>query len=218
MSGEVEAPDPLHDDAYRDLFRADESASHAIETGRLFRTFRVEGPTEAIIALKPDQARRLRTMHRHEGIAEPEVIDLTQVEVNGPPTVKPPKVRPAKGRAPGLRPGAVYVIDIVLTVLVAFIEISLRGGIGWMTGVALIIASVYTASVVRLADWVVAVIAPPIAFFLAAATAGQMNLTDTGVINRVAQVFFTLGTSWFWIIGAIALAFLMVVVRRRRSP
>jgi hypothetical protein len=217
MSGEGDVPDPLHDEAYRDLFRASEEPAAPSETGRLFRTYRTETATDALIALKPDQARRLRTMQIEEEAFEPVRLDLTEVEVE-PPAPAPTKARAGRSRAPGLRPGAVYVIDIALTVVIAFLEVFVRGDIGWMTGFALLIASGYTAAVVRMSDWVVVVIAPPIAFFIAAITAGQMNLADTGVVNRAAQLFFTLGTSWFWILGAIALAFATTLVRRRRSP
>jgi len=217
MSGEGDVPDPLHDEAYRDLFRASEEPAAPSETGRLFRTYRTEAATDALIALKPDQARRLRTMQIDEGVFESAPINITEVAEEIPAQPRS-KVRRPRAGAPGLRPGAVYVIDIALTVLIAFLEVLVRGNIGWMTGVALLVASGYTAAVVRMSDWVVAIIAPPIAFFVAAITAGQMNLSDTGLINRVAQVFFTLGTSWFWILGSIALAFATTLVRRRRLP
>lgn len=217
MSGEVEAPDPLRDDAYRNLFRDAEEPAAPSETGRLFRTYRASASTNALIALKPEQAKRLRTMNIDEEGIESVQIDLTEV-VEEPVAVAPKVPRVKRSRAPGLRPGAVYVIDIALTLLVAFLEVLLRGQIGWMTGVALVIASVYTASVVRMSDWVVVILAPPIAFFLATVTVGQLNVSDTGLINRVAQVFFMLGTNWFWVVGAIALAFVTTLVRRRRSP
>jgi hypothetical protein len=219
MSGEVDAADPLRDDAYRDLFRAEPDAPEPSATGRLFRTYRVGDVTDALIAIKPEQARRLRTMQPEDAAPDSPPVEVAEVEVTEEPVAESrSKKRPKRSRAPGLRPGAVYVIDILVTVLVAFIESFVRGELGWLTGVALLVVSVYTATVVRMSDWVVVVIAPPIAFFMAAITAGQMNLSDTSVINRVAQVFFTLGTSWFWILGSIALAFATTVVRRRRSP
>jgi len=64
----------------------------------------------------------------------------------------------------------------------------------------------------------VAAIAPPIAFLVAALTAGQVGLVDTSVVNRAAQVFFTLGENWYWVIGSIVLAFVITVLRRRLSP
>jgi hypothetical protein len=229
MSGEASVPDPLVDDAYRDLFRdagppePPSTPEPRAETGRLFRTFRAETATEAIVAVRPERARKLRTLAaddtagqivREASVATPEVsVGEESIDV----TVTPERPR---RRAPGLRPGAVYLVDIGLTVLVALIEVLLAGGIGWITGVALLVAAAYTGWVVRLSDWVVAVIALPIAFFVAAVTAGQIGLGVAGdsLLNRFAQVFFILGTSWIWILGAMALAFALTAIRRRTQP
>jgi hypothetical protein len=228
MSGEASGPDPLADDAYRDLFREaelpapDTNSESRAETGRLFRTSRAQTDTEAIVAIRPEHARKFRTLAVEEvvsnGVAEPApVTPVTPRETSAPARVE--QERPAR-RAPGLRPGAVYLIDIALVVLVALIEAFLMGGVGWITGIALLVAAAYTAWVVRLSDWVVAAIAPPIAFFVAAMTAGQIGLGAAGgsLLNRIAQVFFILGTNWFWILAAIALAFALTTVRRRKRP
>ena len=228
MSGDVSGPDPLADDAYRDLFREPEllapktSAESRAETGRLFRTSRAQSDTEAIIAIRPEQARKFRTLTVEEVAsnftAEPApVAPVVPRATSAPPSGE--EERPVR-RAPGLRPGAVYLIDIALVVLVALIEVFLRGDIGWITGIALVVAAAYTAWVIRLSDWVVAAIAPPIAFFVAAITAGQIGLSAAGgsLLNRIAQVFFILGTNWFWILAAIAIAFVLTTLRRRKRP
>lgn len=229
MSGEAPGPDPLTEDAYRDLFREAElpepvdTPESRAETGRLFRSSRAQTDTEAIVAIRPEQARRLRTLVADENT--PDVV------VESPPPAQPsartgPRrtkhdegARPTR-RAPGLRPGAVYLIDIGLVVLVALIEVFLTDQIGWITGIALVVAAGYTAWVVRLSDWVVAAIAPPIAFFVAAITAGQIGLSGTSgaLLNRIAEVFDILGTNWLWILAAIALAFVLATVRRRKRP
>jgi hypothetical protein len=224
MSGEASVPDPLVDDAYRGLFREADTPEPPsapepqAETGRLFRTFRTETATEAIVAVRPEHARKLRTLATADTSGTAEVrpqaprIVVEEAMVDSMASADRPRRRP-----PGLRPGAVYLIDIGLTVLVALIEVLLAGGIGWITGVALLVAAAYTGWVVRLSDWVVAVIALPIAFFVATITAGQIGLGVAGesLVNRFAQVFFILGTSWFWILGAMALAFALTAVRRR---
>lgn len=229
MSGEAPGPDPLTEDAYRDLFReaappAPESTPESrAETGRLFRTSRAQTDTEAIVAIRPEHTRKFRSLTVDE--AAPNLIDVQTHNAPqapgaaGPTTSAEEKERPRR-RAPGLRPGAVYLIDIGLVVLVALIEVLLTSSVGWITGIALVVAAGYTAWVVRLSDWVVAVIALPIAFFVAAITAGQIGLSATGgsLLNRIAQVFLILGTNWFWILAAIALAFVLTTVRRRKRP
>jgi hypothetical protein len=59
---------------------------------------------------------------------------------------------------------------------------------------------------------------PPIAFFLAAITAGQAfrGASGGGLINRAQLVFFTLAYNWYWVIGATVVALVIVLVRRRR--
>ena len=115
--------------------------------------------------------------------------------------------------------GAVYLIVIGVTVLVGFANALLSGGsLGWPTGVALVISSVYAALTVRRDDDTVAFLTPPVAFFLAALTAGQVfvDSLEGSLLNRAVILFFTLADNWYWIIGATAAALVIVLVRRRR--
>jgi hypothetical protein len=219
--------DPALDDDYRDLFHPEEQPAEptaapqdtSAGTGRLFRSAGTsQAPETAILALRPDQARKLRTLSLSNEPADPPLIlEGIEEEIPKRSTIRAER-KPRKAR--GLRPGAVYIIDILITVIFAFIDVWVRGdGLGWITGLGLLIAAVYTSLVVRQADWVVTILAPPIAFFAAAVTAGQMNLGPSGssIINRVAQVFFTLGTNWFWIVLPIGVGFVIHLVRQRTT-
>ena len=73
--------------------------------------------------------------------------------------------------------GAVYIVVIGVTLLVGFANALIADGdIGWPTGLALLVSSVYAALTVRRDDDIVAIIVPPIAFLAAALTAGQLFL------------------------------------------
>ena len=48
-----------------------------------------------------------------------------------------------------------------------------------------------------------------------AMTVGQINVTDTSLMNRFVTVFFTLGNNWFWVIGSTIVALGVVAFRRR---
>jgi hypothetical protein len=243
--------DPALDDDFRSLFRPDtpgqpvhaeeiedddvvveaprtspETSTTSTRTGRLFRSAGASESETAILALRPDQARKLRsTQHDEADLPSPEVPVAPPLVLEGLAVAEPAPViaeRPRRKprQAPGLRPGAVYAIDVVVVVAFAFLDITLRSdGLGWITGVGLILAAVGTALVIRLADWPAAVIAPPLAFLAAAVTAGQMNLGPSGdsILNRVAHLFFTLGANWLWIVIAVALAFAITQVRQRVS-
>ena len=122
-------------------------------------------------------------------------------------------------RARGLRPVGVYAVVIGATLLFGLVDVFVGGaGLGLVTGLALLIASAFAALTVRAGDLAVAVIAPPIAFFLAAITIGQIGVTITGgaLIGRGVSVFFTLADNWLWVIGSTLLALAIVIVRAQR--
>ncbi|HAN71013.1 MAG TPA: hypothetical protein DCQ36_05415, partial [Actinobacteria bacterium] len=114
----------------------------------------------------------------------------------------------------------VYLVVIGLTVVVGFINALLGGGtLGWPSGLALLIGSVYGALVIRRDADSAAFIIPPVAFLVATLTAGQVFLdaNEGSLLNRAVIVFFTLAENWIWIIGSTLVALVIVLVRRRRS-
>lgn len=123
--------------------------------------------------------------------------------------------------APGIRSSGVWLVVIGVTVVMGFADaLSIgRTQLGWLTGVALLAASVYGALVVRREDAIVAVIAPPLAFFLATITAGQLTLPPTGglLIREAFMIITTLGANAIWIFGSTITALVIVLIRRRRS-
>ena len=199
------------------------------DTGRIFRSQGVTGHDEAVLALPSDRSGRLRTLERRDELA-PVLPDAGPVVVAGP--AEPPAVGIEEAvvmeQAPGRRGhrsrritgGAVYLIVIGVTVVVGFANAFLSSGkLGWPTGLALLVSSVYAALTVRREDDTVAIIVPPIAFFVAALTAGQLFLgsAEGSILNRAVVVFFTLADNWIWIIGATVAALAIVLVRRRRA-
>lgn len=209
-------------------------------TGRLFRSLRAEGAAAdgAVPALSLDQAVGLRTVTlgsgaSSEAVAPPPVaaadIDLEYAEVAPRPddeaTPPPIAAAPVTGRGahatPGLRATGVWLVVIGVTVVMGFADALVVGRtqLGWLTGISLLAASVYGALVVRRDDAIVAVIAPPLAFFLATVTAGQLTLPPTGdlVVRESFMVITTLGANAPWIFGSTIIAAVIVLIRRRRS-
>ena len=123
--------------------------------------------------------------------------------------------------APGVRATGVWLIVIGVTVVMGFADALVVGQtqLGWLTGVSLLAASVYGALVVRREDAIIAVIAPPLAFFLATITAGQLTLPPTGdlLVREAFMIVTTLGANAPWIFGSTIVALVIVLVRRRRS-
>ena len=123
--------------------------------------------------------------------------------------------------APGVRATGVWLVVIGVTVVMGFADAIVVGRtqLGWLTGVSLLAASVYGALVVRREDAIIAVIAPPLAFFLATITAGQLTLPPTGdlLVREAFMIVTTLGANALWIFGSTIVALVIVLVRRRRS-
>lgn len=124
--------------------------------------------------------------------------------------------------APGVRPAGVWLVVVGVTVVMGFADALVVGRtqLGWLTGVSLLAASVYGALVVRREDAIIAVIAPPLAFFLATITAGQLTLPPTGdlLVREAFMIITTLGANAIWVFGSTLVALAIVLVRRRRSP
>ena len=119
----------------------------------------------------------------------------------------------------GLRPNAAYAIVIGATFVAGLASALLLGsGTGLLTGLVLLIASVLVAVRVRMPDAAVAVIAPPIAFFVACVTVGQIGLSGSaGLTGRLLDVFFMLSSGWYWVLGPAVVALGIVIWRRRRA-
>jgi len=123
--------------------------------------------------------------------------------------------------ARGVRATGIWLVVIGVTVVMGFADALVVGRtqLGWLTGVSLLAASVYGALVVRREDAIIAVIAPPLAFFLATITAGQLTLPPTGdlLVREAFMIVTTLGANALWIFGSTIVALVIVLVRRRRS-
>lgn len=134
-----------------------------------------------------------------------------------------PAVATARGAhaASGVRALGIWLVIIGVTVVMGFADALVVGRtqLGWLTGVSLLAASIYGALVVRREDAIIAVIAPPLAFFLATITAGQLTLPPTGdfAVREAFMIVTTLGANAPWIFGSTLVALAIVLVRRRRS-
>jgi hypothetical protein len=155
-------------------------------------------------------------------VAESNVAPLTP-EVAGASLATGASAPSGRGAhaAPGVRATGVWLVVIGVTVVMGFADALVVGRtqLGWLTGISLLAASVYGALVVRREDAIIAVIAPPLAFFLATITAGQLTLPPTGdlLVREAFMIITTLGANAAWIFGSTIVALVIVLVRRRRS-
>ncbi len=153
--------------------------------------------------------------------AAPAPVDV----LTGGAATPPPPRRGGAHAQRGIGAGSVWLIVIGVTVVMAFADalVMRQVGLGWLTGVALVVASVYAAFTVRIDDAIIAVVAPPLAFFLATLTAGQLTVSTSGdlLVNEAFMIVTTLGTNALWIFGATIAALIIVLIRRgvsRRQP
>lgn len=217
-------------DADGDASAAPDEASSApasrpdlVDTGRLFRSHRVEGHVDAVPAITPSHAQRLRTLASAPADAEPAPAALLLADAEPVEEAAPPSVR--RRSVPALRLGGSMTalgVTIVVggaTLVVGLVDALTFGpGLGWLTGIALVLASILAALRVRLDTAPSAIFAPPLAFFVAAITVGQIGQSvASGALSRAVVVFFLLAENWLWIIGATVAALVIVVVRTRQS-
>jgi hypothetical protein len=183
---------------------ASSSAAAPVNTGRLYRSAGAEGPAtlDAIPAIDPSY------VPRAAAVAEPVASS----------TVTPAPAA-VQGGGRGLTYSGVAVVVIAVTVLVAFADALINDKLGVITGVALAISSIYAAFTVRRADIWAAVVVPPLAFLVAALTAGQLTLDSSGslLIREAYMLFRTLAVNAPWIIGTTLVCLVIVLVRRARS-
>ena len=204
--------------------------SPSADTGRLFRSRGADASSGALAALPANQISDLRTMNVQSAPAQPvsEVDTDSDRAVAAPiQALSAPEASPkesqemAKSRRgdPGLNPMGVYIIVIGVGLVAGFLDSFINGsGLGWLTGVAMLASAVFCALKVRVSDASVAVIAPPLAYGIAAVTVGQLGQSRAGgaLISAVVNGFFTLADNWFWVISTTLIALAIVVVRARR--
>lgn len=194
-----------------------------VDTGRLFRSHRVEGHVDTVPAILPSHAQRLRTLASAPVDAEPVPAAVLLADTEPSDDVTPPTTR--RRSVPALRlGGSMTALGVTIVVggtalIFGLIDTLLFGpGLGWLTGIAVLLASVFAALRVRLDTAPSAIFAPPLAFFVAAITVGQVGQTvASGLLSRAVVVFFLLAENWLWIIGATIAALIIVVVRTRQS-
>lgn len=207
------------------------------DTGRLFRSARAESAT-AIIAIRPDQASKLRTLTPAAAPAAPARAEsAAPISINSSaapaaallPPVDYEDERPRSSRrelpgipsfSGGLTSMAAYLFVIIVTLVAGLIDAFAFGeGLGAFTGIFLLIATVIAALRVQIQDAIVPVLAAPIAMLIAALTVGQLNLGNSGtsLTSRAVAFFFTFANNWLWIFASVIIALIVMIVRRSRS-
>jgi hypothetical protein len=203
---------------YEALFRPAEPTPEPVvaeptETGRVFKSQGVHGNEEALLALPTSRTSKLRTLERVNSPA-PE----RSGQIPAPESAKDQRVRESRrGTVFGALSALwIYGITVGVTLVFGLVDVLIFGGEpGALSGFGLLVVSVFASLAIRSQDDSQAIFAPAIAFFVMAMTVGQINVTDTSLINRFVTVFFTLGNNWFWVIGSTIIALGVVAFRRR---
>jgi hypothetical protein len=178
-----------------------------VDTGRLYRSAGAEGPAtlDAIPAIDADHSPQRAVVGTEYAVGRNGSGGAGSAATLSAGTV-------------GLTYSGVMVVVVAATVLVGFVEALLRNELGWVTGLALLVSSVYAAVFVRHADIWAAVVAPPLAFLAATLTAGQLTLGATGsLLEREGfMIFKSLAVNAPWILATTLICLAIVLVRRRR--
>ena len=94
-----------------------------------------------------------------------------------------------------------------------------KQGIGWVTGVGLLAATVYCAMASQRASMWWSAVAPPLAIALTIITVGQATLTRSNslVISEALNLLDSLGRTAPFIVASVIAAVITCFVRRNRA-
>ena len=234
---------PDSDNAAVDHARA---AAGSTRGGRLYRSVNAPSEPGTEPALRPEDVAHLRTVEA----AQRPMVYVSDFDDHRPAdddsadgrrsgrAARREQRRTRKGRDEdvvradrsrfGLRPLTGYLLVIGLTLATAIAERLLEGptwtsGL-WLTGLALLVSSVYVACTIGAGDFLVAVFAPPLAALVVALTVGQVGAPSAGgfISTHALAAFNTLGASalgggtswnWAWILGTTLVSSIIVTIR-----
>ncbi len=131
--------------------------------------------------------------------------------------------RPAGTAAADDTRGLTYVgVAVVVgapTLLVGLAQAIIGNRISWLTGLVLLVTSIYAALTVRASDRSAAVVVPPLAFLVTTLVAGQLTLAEGGsfLVREGFMIFRTLAENAPWVLGATAVAAVIVLLRKARA-
>ena len=196
-------------------------------TGRLFRAASVDDEvlTDAIPAIPSERARvedvlpdeAFRTQEPDAAVAVTSVAVLEEVT----PAVSEQPPTPADVVVDGgLSTRWVWIVIVGVTALMAIADILIRKqGIGWVTGVGLLAATIYCAIASQRAAMWWSAIAPPLAVALTILTVGQAALTRSSslIISEALNLLDSLGRTAPFVVASVIAAVVICFVRRRRA-
>lgn len=201
-------------------------AARPVDTGRLYHSAGAEvaAGTGAIPAIRVRDDRPAVAASEPvpvvPAVAAPLPDRFEGVAPSKATTPAPPAAASApRSAANGLTYLGVVTVVAVPTLLVGLAQALIWDRVGWLTGLVLLATSCYAALTVRRPDFSAAVVVPPLAFLLTILVAGQLTLTD-GASLLVREGFVIvrgLAENAPWILGATALAAIIVLIRARRS-
>jgi hypothetical protein len=208
----VTVPPAVREPEYMDVVPPVIATAAPAVTGRLYRSSGAEGPQTdgAIPAIDPE--------YLAARDAERAAAEAAAAKARPEKAAKASEGGSLQGGS-GLTWSGVVVVVILGTVLVAFADALINNSLGILTGIALLVSSVYCALLVRRADIWAAAIIPPLAFLAASLTAGQLTLDSAGslVVREGYMLLKTLAQNAPWTVGTTLICFVIVVVRRRRA-
>ncbi|MCX6421215.1 MAG: hypothetical protein NT180_02435 [Actinobacteria bacterium] len=192
-------------------------------TGRLFRAASVDDEvhTDAIPALPSERARVEDVLPDEAFRSEGPVAVVAVLEEPAPQVSEQTETpTPAPVVDGGLSSRWIWIIIVGATVLMAIADILIRKqGIGWVTGVGLLAATIYCAIASQRACMWWSAIVPPLAVALAIITVGQATLTRSNslLISEALNLLDSLGRTAPFIVASVITAIIICFVRRNRA-
>ena len=165
------------------------------------------GDTGALAAESPGLPGTIDPMTRAPGYSEQSMAAATQQQEQAD----------SVENASGISVWGVIAIDLLVTTVVGFLDMTLNRQFTWMTGIAFVIACGASALLVRQRDLWTAVITPPLAFLCALIIAGQPSTlggTGSPAIREITLIGTGLAFNAPFVFAGTGLALVIVLLRR----
>lgn len=203
------------------------STGRRVDTGRLFRSATAPEESGAIPAVDPSQTSTLRSLSPDAAVAvaavpadtaENPFVSADQASSPAEPVGRH-RASHASSSSGGLTLAGIWFVTIGVTLVFALINVFIAHELSWLTGVGVLLATIFCSVTAKRADAIWTIFAAPLVYFLVTITVGQLTLDRTGGLasREGLMIVQSLGRALPFLAGSVVIALIIYLVRRART-